>query len=283
LQVAVDAETPATGTYTEVDVSVGQDHIQKVPVDYISRGKYQPRRDMNRAALEELAASIRNQGLLQPIILRPLKEANRYEIIAGERRWRACQMAGLDRVPAIVRDVPDASAVALALIENIQREDLNPIEEALALERLQDEFVLTQQELSEAVGKSRASVANMLRLLKLTDEVRHQLESGAIEMGHAKALLALEAGLQKKAARAVVSKGLSVRQTEALVRQMTSEKYQQEGALASKDPDILSMEEQLGDVLGSKVQIRHTARGKGQLVIHYSSLDELEGIRAHIK
>ena len=220
--------------------------LRDVPVEHIERGRYQPRRDMSPEALEELASSIRKQGVMQPIVIRPVGEQNeeRYEIIAGERRWRATQLAGLDKIPAVIRDVSDESAIAMALIENIQREDLNAIEEAMALARLKEEFDLTQQEVAEAVGKSRVTVTNLLRLLTLRDDVRKMLEYGDIEAGHAKAILGLDAAQQLEAARTVVAKGLSVRQTESMVRRM-----QQEAAAPSEkkrvDPNIRNLEESL--------------------------------------
>ena len=254
--------------------------LKNIPVDLIQRGKYQPRTDMHEEALEELSASIKNQGVMQPIVVRPIS-SDKYEIIAGERRWRATQMAGLDTIPAIVKPVGDEAAIAMALIENIQRENLNPIEEAMALKRLQDEFELTQQEVADAVGKSRVTVTNLMRLIGLHIDVRRMLEHGDLEMGHARALLALPDEQQTSAARAVSGKGLSVRQTEALVRRLTSES----GAVKSKqasDRDIQNLEDNLAEKLGAKVMIQHTAKGNGKVVVKYNSLDELDGILAHI-
>ncbi|WP_426415513.1 ParB/RepB/Spo0J family partition protein [Aestuariirhabdus sp. LZHN29] len=255
--------------------------LSEIPVEFIRRGKYQPRRDMQPEALEELANSIRVQGVMQPIVIRPVG-VNQYEIIAGERRWRATQKAGLDKIPAIIRDVPDEAAIAMALIENIQREDLNPIEEAMALQRLQEEFELTQQQVADAVGKSRTTVTNLLRLIGLNTEVRTMLEHGDLEMGHARAMLTLEEDLQLQAARAVVARSLSVRQTEALIR-----KLQQESPDTSSEqtlnPDIRNLQDSLSERLGASVRIDHSARGKGKLVIQYNNLDELDGILAHIK
>ena len=254
--------------------------LKNIPVDLIQRGKYQPRTDMHEEALEELSASIKNQGVMQPIVVRPIS-SDKYEIIAGERRWRATQMAGLDTIPAIVKPVGDEAAIAMALIENIQRENLNPIEEAMALKRLQDEFELTQQEVADAVGKSRVTVTNLMRLIGLHIDVRRMLEHGDLEMGHARALLALPDEQQTSAARVVSGKGLSVRQTEALVRRLTSES----GAVKNKhvsDPDIKNLEDKLAEKLGAKVMIQHTAKGKGKVVVKYNSLDELDGILAHI-
>ncbi|MFC8751208.1 ParB/RepB/Spo0J family partition protein [Pseudomonas oryzihabitans] len=255
--------------------------LQSLPVDIIQRGKYQPRRHMDPTALEELANSIRVQGLMQPIVVRAIGEG-RYEIIAGERRWRASQQAGLDRIPALVRDVPDQVAIALALIENIQRQNLNPLEEAMALQRLQDEFELTQAQVAEAVGKSRSGVTNLLRLLALAEDAKDLLAKGELEMGHARALLGLPKARQAEGARHVVARGLTVRQTEALVRQWLSGAEPVEKAPAV-DPDISRLEQRLAERLGANVQIRHGEKGKGQLVIRYTSLDELQGVLAHIR
>ena len=255
--------------------------LQQLPLELVQRGKYQPRRDMDPQALEELAQSIRNHGVMQPIVVRPV-EGGRYEIIAGERRWRASQQAGLERVPALVREVPDEAAIAMALIENIQREDLNPIEEAVALQRLQQEFQLTQQQVADAVGKSRVSVSNLLRLIALPEEIKTLLSHGDLEMGHARALLGLPADQQIEGARHVVARGLTVRQTEALVRQWLSSKEKPK-AEVRVDPDISRLEQRLAERLGSPVQIKHGQKGKGQLVIRYSSLDELQGVLAHIR
>ncbi|MCL6414230.1 ParB/RepB/Spo0J family partition protein [Aestuariirhabdus sp. Z084] len=261
--------------------SVTDGKLTEIPVEFIQRGKYQPRRDMHPEALEELANSIKVQGVMQPIVVRPI-DIDRYEIIAGERRWRATQKAGLDRIPAIVREVPDEAAIAMALIENIQREDLNPIEEAMALQRLQDEFELTQQQVADAVGKSRTTVTNLLRLIGLNAEVRTMLEHGDLEMGHARAMLTLEDDLQMEAARSVVARSLSVRQTEALIR-----KLQQPASPSTQpeavNPDIRNLQDSLGERLGASVRIDHSAKGKGKLVIQYNTLDELDGILAHIK
>ena len=256
--------------------------LRELPVEFLQRGKYQPRRDMNQEALEELANSIRAQGLMQPIVVRPIG-VDKYEIIAGERRWRAAQLAGLDKIPVVVRDVPDDAAIAMALIENIQREDLNPMEEALALSRLQHEFELTHQQIAEAVGKSRATVTNLLRLMSLREDVQRLLEHGDIEMGHARALLGLPLEQQASAAHTVVSKGFSVRQTEALVRQLVEEKAKPSQAAPRVDPDIKRLQEELSEKIGAVVAIQHGAKGKGKLVLSYNSLDELEGILAHIR
>ena len=262
-------------------VKADQRELQHLPLDIIQRGKYQPRRDMDPVALEELARSIRAQGLMQPIVVRPIAD-NRYEIIAGERRWRASQQAGLERIPALVRNIPDEAAIAMALIENIQRENLSPIEEAMALQRLQQEFQLTQQQVADAVGKSRVSVANLLRLIALPEEIKTMLAHGDLEMGHARALLGLPASKQVEGARHVVARGLTVRQTEALVRQWLNKKEAVEPP-EKADPDIMRLEQRLAERLGAPVQIRHGQKGKGQLVIRYSSLDELQGVLAHIR
>jgi ParB family chromosome partitioning protein len=255
--------------------------FQYLPLDLIQRGKYQPRRDMDPAALEELAQSIKAQGVMQPIVVRPIANG-RFEIIAGERRWRASQQAGLDNIPAMVREVPDQAAIAMALIENIQREDLNPVEEAVALQRLQQEFQLTQQQVAEAVGKSRVTITNLLRLIALPEEIKTLLSHGDLEMGHARALLGLPAAQQVEGARHVVARGLTVRQTEALVRQWLNTKELPPVA-AKIDPDISRLEQRLAEKLGAAVQIKHGQKGSGQLVIKYSSLDELQGVLAHIR
>ena len=256
--------------------------LKNIPIDLIQRGKYQPRTDMHEEALEELAASIRAQGVMQPIVVRPIS-SDKYEIIAGERRWRASQIAGLDSIPAIIKLVGDEATIAMSLIENIQRENLNPIEEAMALKRLQDEFELTQQEVADAVGKSRATVTNLMRLIGLSIDVRRMLEHGDLEMGHARALLSLPDIQQSEAARSVVGKGLSVRQTESLVRRIIAQGGSNNRAGPKMvDSDIKNLEENLADKLGAKVMIQHTVKGKGQLVLKYNSLDELEGILSHI-
>ncbi|MFT6957274.1 MAG: ParB family chromosome partitioning protein [Halieaceae bacterium] len=260
---------------------LSEDHqLKNLPVDLIQRGKYQPRRDIEPESLQELADSIRAQGVMQPIVVRPISD-RKYEIIAGERRWRAAQLAGLAEIPAVIRQVTDEAAIAMSLIENIQREDLNPIEEAIALQRLQQEFELTQQEVATAVGKSRSTVTNLLRLMSLQDDVRRMLEHGDLEMGHARALLGLDGQEQSQAGRTVVSKGLSVRQTEALVRSLISNPTKL-AAASPLDPNIRKLQDDLSQKLGAKVQIQHTAKGKGKLVLTYSNLDELDGILAHI-
>lgn len=256
--------------------------MRQLPVDLIQRGQYQPRRDMDQESLRELADSITAQGVMQPIVVRPISD-QKFEIIAGERRWRATQLAGLDVIPAIVRDVSDQAAIAMALIENIQREDLNPIEEAASLQRLQQEFDLTQQEVATAVGKSRSTVANLLRLMTLQEDVRRLVEHGDMEMGHARALLGLEGANQSAAARTVVGKGLSVRQTEALVRSLLAAATAPVPDNGKLDPNIRHLQDDLSQRLGAKVSIQHSAKGRGKLVLSYNSLDELDGILRHIK
>jgi ParB family chromosome partitioning protein len=276
-QRSSDAEATAETTgrvHNEDDV------LRELPVDLIQRGQYQPRRDFDPEALAELAESIKAQGVMQPIIVRPVA-ADKFEIIAGERRWRAVQLAGLDRIPALVREVNDDAAVAMALIENIQREDLNPIEEAVALERLQAEFQLTQQQIADAVGKSRSAVANLLRLMTLEPDVRRMLERRELDMGHARCLLSLGPEHQLQAARQVVSRGLSVRQAEALVRKLQAPA--KPSSSRALDPDIRRLQDELSQKLGSPVQLQHSSGGKGKVVISYTSLDELDGILALLR
>jgi ParB family transcriptional regulator, chromosome partitioning protein len=280
-----DAETAV------VSAPAGE-RVANLPLDLLQRGKYQPRSDMRSESLAALAESIKSQGLVQPILVRPLPgrnpgESQRYEIIAGERRWRAAQMAGIGEIPAVIRDVPDEAALAMALIENIQREDLNPLEEARALTRLIEEFGLTHQQAAEAVGRSRAAVSNLLRLTELADEVKELLEQRSIEMGHARALLSLTSRRQQiEVAGLVAKKSLSVRDTEALVRKLLNPAKPQTDSAGteggSRDPDIGRLERELADKLGAKVMFQHAASGKGKLVVTYNSLDELEGILAHI-
>ncbi|MDX1460321.1 MAG: ParB/RepB/Spo0J family partition protein [Xanthomonadales bacterium] len=258
--------------------AAGEAATRELPLDRIRPGPFQPRSVFEPERLAELADSIRSQGVIQPIVVRRVDDD--FEIIAGERRWRAAQQAGLDTIPVIVRDIPDEAAVALALIENIQREDLNPLEEASALKRLVDEFALTHAEAAEAVGRSRSMVSNLLRLLELTADVRDMVDARHIEMGHARALLALPEQLQLRAAREVVRRKLSVRETETLVRKL---KKPPQPKSAKVDPDILRLQDDLSETLCAKVQIRHGAKGKGRLVIAYNSPDELEGIIGHLK
>ncbi len=259
--------------------------LRELPLDLLQRGRYQPRLDMREEALAELAESIRAQGVVQPIVVRKLSGSDgRYEIIAGERRWRAAQMAGLDTIPSVVRDIPDIAAVAVALIENIQREDLNPLEEARALKRLIDEFQVTHGEAAEAVGRSRVAVSNLLRLLELPQEIKDLVERRDLGMGHARALLGLPTPAdQVGLARRIVRQGLSVRETEKLVQaQATKPGRRGKPAVPPKDADVQRLERNLGDRLGAPVTIQHGKRG-GKVVISYSSLDELDGILEHIK
>ncbi|MFL6604397.1 MAG: ParB/RepB/Spo0J family partition protein [Steroidobacteraceae bacterium] len=290
---------------------VGEE-LAKLPVDLLQRGKYQPRVDMRPETLQELADSIKAQGVVQPIVVRPIDapgsaagggtgggqgigsasgpgsgsangQSQRYEIIAGERRWRAAQMAGLTEIPAVIRRIPDEAAIAVALIENIQRENLNPLEEARALERLINEFALTHQQAAEAVGRSRAGVSNLLRLLELAPEVSERVEKREIEMGHARALLALSNRKhQVEISALIVKKGLSVRDTEALVRRMQQSPASKPDADSPGDPNVERLQQELAEKLGAKVAIQHSAGGKGKLVVSYNSLDELDGILAHI-
>lgn len=274
---------PVAATVTAAD-----NELREMPVELLQRGQYQPRVDMRQDSLEQLADSIKAQGIVQPIVVRPVGkrgDIQRYEIIAGERRWRAAQLAGLATIPAVIRDVPDKSAIAMALIENIQREDLNPLEEARALDRLIREFDLTHAEAAKAVGRSRASVSNLLRLQDLSAKVKPLLEDRQIEMGHARALLALSnAAEQYKAARKVVKNELSVRDTEKLIKRMLAGSKQKTGADGrAPNGDIRRLEIEVSEKLGAKVRLEHTAMGAGRLIIGYNSLDELDGILKHIK
>lgn len=260
--------------------------LREIPVDLLQRGQYQPRLDMRQESLEELADSIRAQGVVQPIVVRPIASSGgeqRYEIIAGERRWRAAQLAELEQIPAVIRDVPDEAAIAMALIENIQREDLNPLEESRSLDRLIREFDLTHAEAAQAVGRSRAAVSNLLRLQELSDKVKQLLEHRELDMGHGRALLAVTDPVQQfDAARQVVRRGLSVRATEQLVKTMLSDRRPKPAGPAPS-ADIRRLEVDVSEKLGAKVKLDHKAKGHGQLVIHYNSLDELDGILKHIK
>jgi ParB family chromosome partitioning protein len=265
------------------------EELLKLPVDLLQRGKYQPRLDMRPETLQELADSIKAQGVVQPIIVRPVNEGaagqpRHYEIIAGERRWRAAQMAGLHEIPALVRRVGDEAAIAMALIENIQRENLNPLEEARALQRLIAEFDMTHATAAEAVGRSRAAVSNLLRLLDLAEEAKSLLEHREIEMGHARALLGLDSKRKQAEAAATVAKEkLSVRDTEALVRRLAATTHAESRTEPARaDPNIHKLESELTEKLGAKVQVQHASSGKGKLVISYHTLDELDGILEHI-
>jgi len=257
--------------------------LRKLPVDLLQRGRFQPRNDFDQDAMQELADSIRAQGVVQPIVVRPLA-GGQYEIVAGERRWRAAQLAELEDIPAIVRDIPDEAAIAVALIENIQREDLNPLEEAGALRRLVEEFGMTHQAVADAVGRSRASVSNLMRLLDLAPEVKVHISERRLEMGHARALAALSHTRQAEVAGKVVAKGLSVRETEALVRRLLEGKGGgKQPKQRSLDPNIRELQSNLAHRLGADVRIQHGQKGKGKLVINYNSLDELDGILEHIQ
>ena len=264
---------------SDVPVAAEQGELQKIPVEFLHPGKYQPRKDMSPEALEDLASSIRSQGIIQPVVVRFISD-NNYEIIAGERRWRASQLAQLDVIPCLIKNVADEAAVAIALIENIQREDLNAMEEAQALERLLTEFELTHQEVAEAVGKSRTTITNLLRLNNLNDDVKTLLEHGDIEMGHARALLALDGDDQSEAARQVSGKGLTVRDTESLVRKLLEPPKEVKDK--KPDPDIKRLETEISENIGAAVSIAHNNKGKGKMVINYASLDQLEGILARI-
>ena len=261
-------------TLRHVTERASGEELRQLPLDVIHPGRYQPRSVFDEEKLEELAASIRAQGVVQPIVVRET-DNGQFELIAGERRWRAAQLADIDAIPAVVRDVPDEVAVAMSLIENIQREDLNPLEEATALRRLIDDFQMTHQDAADAVGRSRAAVSNLLRLLELVQEVKDMVDVRSIEMGHARALLSLDEELQVEAAREVVNKRLSVRETENLVRRLLHPKKRTGRRI---DPDILRLQNRLGENLGAKVKIHHQASGKGKLVISYNNTDEFEGI-----
>ncbi len=275
------------GSSTAQDASAGNKAdagLREIAVDLIDRSPYQPRVDFNEEALQELADSIRAQGVIQPVVVRPnLSTPGRFELIAGERRWRAAQLAGLHEVPTVIREVDDQDAMAMSLIENIQRQALNPIEEAVALNRLIDEFGLTHEQTAEAVGRSRAAVSNMLRLLNLELGVKTMLEQGKLEMGHARALLGLRGGAQFKAAQEVEHKGLSVRETERLVKKVSSPTAVKPSTVKIADPDTQRLEQDLSAKLGARVQFQTAKGGKGKLVISYNSNDELDGILEHIK
>jgi ParB family chromosome partitioning protein len=253
--------------------------LQKLPIEFLKPGKYQPRKDMSQDALDDLASSIRAQGVIQPIVVRQVAD-NLYEIIAGERRWRASQIAGLAEVPCIIKNVPDEAAVAIALIENIQREDLNAMEEAVALQRLSTEFELTHQQVADAVGKSRTTVTNLLRLNQLVDDVKTLLEHGDIEMGHARALLTLTPEQQSEAGRVIAAKQMTVREAEALVRRILEPLPPVEPKV--KDPDVAALEQSLSERFCAPVHISYSKKGKGELVIGYSNLAELDGILAKL-
>tara|TARA_B100001245_G_scaffold101534_1_gene73934 strand:- start:197 stop:1090 length:894 start_codon:yes stop_codon:yes gene_type:complete len=268
--------------------SKNSDSLKNIPVDLLQRGKYQPRVDIRQDTLQQLAESIRSQGVIQPIVVRPIKNSSgsntRYEIIAGERRWRASQMAGKHEVPAIIRDIENVDAIAIALIENIQRENLNPLEEAKALSRLIAEFDITHKQAADVVGRSRVAVSNLLRLLDLSDEVKPMVEARQLEMGHARALLSLENPSQQlSVARDIIKRGLSVRATEKLIRGLLNHKLKLSDTKTQRDSNIKHLEKDISDKLGAKTLIIHTAKGSGKLVIKYNTLDELDGILKHIK
>jgi len=263
------------------DVVEQEGELRHLPVEFLQRGEFQPRKDMSPDALDDLASSIKTQGIIQPIIVRKLANSDRFEIIAGERRWRAAQIAQLSDVPCLVKDVDDQTTMAMALIENIQREDLNAMEEAVALDRLINEFELTHQQVADEVGKSRTTVSNLLRLNTLNDDVKLLLERGDIDMGHARALLGLSGEAQSDNAKIVSEKSLTVRETERLVQKTL--KGEPEKVVKAVDPDIASLQQRLTDHLGAKVAINDNGKGKGKLVISYTSADELEGVLAHLK
>ncbi len=271
------------GTHEDFSKSTSADALQTLAVDLIKRGQYQPRQDFDSEALNELADSIRAQGMIQPIVVRPLAGNKSYEIIAGERRWRAAQIAELYEIPVIIKDVTDQTAMCLALIENIQRQDLNPLEEARALERLINEFEMTHDATADAVGRSRSAVTNILRLLELDDSVKKMLETRQLDMGHARALLTLNKSKQFEVAKKVIKQGLSVRATESLVQQLSSNNKKNKVKQKAKDPNISNLENDLSERLGANVIINHQNSGKGKLQINYNSLDELEGILKRIK
>lgn len=285
----VEPQTPAEGSEAgasadAVTRAFAGEPVRELGLDQIQRGRYQPRRAFDEERMRELADSIAAQGVIQPIVVRPVG-AGRYELLAGERRWRASQQAGLDRIPVVVREVTEQAALAIALIENIQRDDLNPLEEATALRRLLDEFGLSHLQVAEAVGKSRSTVTNLLRLLDLEEGVKRLLEQRKLEMGHARALLGLQGAAQTDVAQQVVSHGLSVRETERLIRRYQADAAEpgERAGAAEPDPDIRRLQDDLAERLGARVAIQHGNKGTGRLVINYNSLDELDGILAHIR
>ncbi|MCZ6804711.1 MAG: ParB/RepB/Spo0J family partition protein [Proteobacteria bacterium] len=271
------------GTHDEHAFSTNGDALRMLAVDLIQRGQFQPRQDFDKTALNELADSIRAQGMVQPIVVRPLAGNRSYEIVAGERRWRAAQIAGLHDIPVIIKDVSDQTAMCLALIENIQREDLNPLEEASALERLINEFEMTHDAIADAVGRSRSAVSNLLRLLELHNDVKKMLATRKLDMGHARALLSLDKPKQIEVAKKIVKQGLSVRATEGLVQQLSGKDSQNKPEQKPKDPNISRLENDLSQRLGASVAITYQSSGRGKLQIDYNSLDELEGILKRIK
>lgn len=256
------------------------ERLVRLPVEQLERGRYQPRKDIQAEALRSLADSIKSQGVVQPLIVRPLGP-DRYEIIAGERRWRASQLAGLAEVPAVVREIPDQAAVAIALIENIQREDLNPLEEADALVRLTEEFELTHAEAADAVGRSRAAVTNLVRLTELCPDAKRLVREGKLAMGHARALLSLPAKQQAEAARHIAARGMSARDAEALVRRLKRPRV--EGGKPRRDANVEALERELTERLATKVAVQSNGKGRGKVVIHYSSLDQLDGLLKRLR
>lgn len=259
-----------------------EDVLRELKVGQLKPGKYQPRSHMDEGQLEELAASIKSQGVMQPILARSLPDGG-YEIIAGERRWRAAQLAGLEKVPVLVRKVPDNAALAMALIENIQRENLNPLEEAIGIQRLIDEFKMTHQAAAEAVGRSRSATTNLLRLLSLSGQVREMLMQNKLDMGHARTLLPLDPAQQILVANRIVTDDLSVREAENLVQKMKEAKPATKKQAVETDRDVLRVQQDLADQLGAKVVVRHAKNGKGKIEIHYGSLDEFDGILGQIR
>ncbi len=266
--------------FTVIDDQANHSDLAEIDIDRIERGQFQPRQTFDQQALNELADSIRSHGVVQPVVLRP--KGDNFELVAGERRWRAAQLAGLDKIPAVVRAFEARSAAAIGLIENIQREDLNPLEEATALLRLSEEFELTHQQVADSVGRSRAAVTNLLRLLDLADRVKDQVNEGLLNMGHARALLALNREGQVETAAKVVKQGLSVRDTESLVRKTLAGESADKSNSNERDPDIRRLEDEVSEKLGAAVNIKSGKKGAGQLVIHFHSADELDGILQHL-
>lgn len=284
LDAFIDAKKIIEDSHQDMETAkaTSGSELKDVAVEKIQRGRYQPRRHIDEAGIDELAASIKAQGLMQPIILRPIS-ADKYEIIAGERRWRAVQKAGLDKIAALVRDIPDEAAIAMSLIENMQREDLNAMEEALALQRIKDEFELTHEEIAQAVGKSRSAVTNLMRLTNLPEQVRTLVERGDLEMGHARALLPLDKEKQLPAAQDIIDKDMSVRQAETFVRTLQENPKAKAKPTTIKSSDVLILEKELSEKLGAPVTVNQARGGKGKLVISYASLDILDGILKRIK
>ena len=274
--------TAPTASSVAAEAEPNNKGLRHISIELIQRGVYQPRVHFEPESLQELADSIKAQGVIQPIVVRPVS-AGKFEIIAGERRWRASQLAGLDEIPAVVKELNDQSAAAISLIENIQREDLNPLEESRALQRLIDEFEMTHQQVAEVVSRSRATVTNLLRLKDLNEDVKHLVDERKIDMGHARALLALTGGEQSALANKVAHMGWSVRETEKQVKHVLSPPAKVATSSASMDPDIKRLQEQVSERLGAPVHVEHKSNGKGKLVINYSSLDELDGILAKIR